>query len=130
MTTRLILKELTYEIIGAFYTVYNELGYGFLESVYVNALSLELRLRGLTVEREKLVEIHYLGQPVGQFRMDLVVNSAVLIETKSCKQIGETERRQLLNYLKATPLKVGLLFHFGPTPQYERFVSPHLIKAM
>jgi GxxExxY protein len=127
--TKLILEDLTKEIIGAFYTVYNELGYGFLESVYLNALSLELQLRGLSVQREVPVQIQYLGQPVGLFRMDLVVNGSVLIETKSCKDIGDTERRQLLNYLRATEMQVGLLFHFGPKPKFERLISPKALKA-
>lgn len=119
---KLILKETTFEIIGAFFTVYNALGYGFLESAYANALSLELQRRGLRVQREVPVEVLYEGQPVGFYRMDMVVNGNVLIETKSCAAIGETEYNQLFNYLRASNLKVGLLFHFGPKPAYRRFV--------
>jgi GxxExxY protein len=127
--TKLIEKELTQEIIGAFYMVYNELGYGFLESVYSNALSLELRLRNLRVQREVAVEVLYLGQPVGLYRMDQVVENRVLIEIKSSAAIAESDRRQLFNYLKACPLQVGLLFHFGPQPVFERFVSPNALNS-
>ena len=126
---KLVEESLTQEIIGAFYTVYNALGYGFLESVYANALSLELGLRQLRVQREVAVEVQYMGQPVGRYRMDLVVEDRVLVEIKSTATIGEADRRQLFNYLKASPLLVGLLFHFGPKPAFERFVSPKALDS-
>lgn len=129
MTTKskLVDRELTHEIIGAFYTVYNALGYGFLESVHSNALSFELRLRGLGVQREKPVEVQYLGHPVGFYRMDIVVEDRVLLEIKSTAALSEADRRQLFNYLRASSQNVGLLLHFGPKPAYERFISPKLL---
>lgn len=127
MAVELLAKDLTYEIIGSFYTVYNDMGFGFLEQVYVNSLSLELRARGLRVGREVPVEAKYLGQPVGAFRMDLVVEGRVLVEVKSGSMLVPADRRQILNYLRASDLSVGMLLHFGPKPKYERFLSPRLL---
>jgi GxxExxY protein len=126
---KLVEEDLTREIIAAFYTVYNALGYGFLESVYANALALELRLRNLKVLREVPVEVLYMGQRVGFYRMDQVVEGKVLIEIKSTTTIGDADRRQIFNYLKASPLLVGLLFHFGPKPAFERFTSPKALSS-
>jgi GxxExxY protein len=117
-----IEKELSYEIVGAFYTVYNVLGYGFLERVYANALALELQMRNLKVQREVPVEVFYEGQRVGFYRMDMLVEGRVLIEVKSSAAVGETDNRQLFNYLRASQLPLALLLHFGPKPQFKRFV--------
>ena len=95
--TKLLHKELTGEILGGFFNVYNALGYGFLEHVYSNALSLELRNRGLRIEREVAVEVHYQGQPVGSYRMDMMVERLVVIEIKSTAVLSEADRRQLFN---------------------------------
>ncbi len=119
----LLFEHLTYAIIGAFYAVYNTLGHGFLESVYRNALVLELEHRGLSVAREVPVEVQYRGKAVGTFRMDLVVEGKVLIEIKASPTIGETERRQVSNYVRASRLSVALLLHFGPKPWHKRFVT-------
>ena len=127
MTERIeefIEKDLTEVVIGGFYAVYNALGYGFSEKVYANALSLELRRRGLKVEREVPVEVFYLGQPVALFRMDMIVEQRLLLEAKASATIGEIDRRQIFNYLRATILPVALLLHFGPKPYVKRFVSP------
>jgi GxxExxY protein len=128
--TTLVDKELTQQIIGAFFTVYNELGYGFLESVSSNALSLELGLRDLMVRREVPVEVLYMGQAVGLYRMDQVVENKVLIEIKSSARIAVGDRRQVFNYVKASRLSVALLFHFGPKPSFERFISPRAYDAV
>jgi GxxExxY protein len=120
--TKLAHHELTAEIIGSFFTVYNVHGFGFLESVYVNSLSLELRTRGLRVEREVPVEVQYLGQPVGNYRLDMVVNGLVVVEIKAGATLVEADRKQLFNYLKASRLEVGLLLHFGPAPEFKRLV--------
>jgi GxxExxY protein len=122
MNEKIVEKELSYEIVGAFYTVYNVLGYGFLESVHTNALSFELQMRNLKIQREVPVEIMYEGQPVGHYRIDMLVEGKILVEVKSCASVGETERRQLFNYLRATKLPLALLLHFGPKPSYKRFV--------
>jgi GxxExxY protein len=122
-TAGLAHEDLTREIIGAFYTVYNELGYGFAEAIYANAISYELETRELAVRREVPFEVHYLGEVIGQYRVDLMVNETVVVELKAGEAIGETERRQLLNYLCVTGLPVGLLFHFGPKPWFKRMVG-------
>ena len=122
MTIKLIHEELTREILGAFYTVYNEFGYGFLENVYKNALCIELQVRKLEFRREVPTEILYLGSCVGSYKMDLLVDDRVLVEVKSSIAIGEADNRQLFNYLRASKLQVGLLLHFGPKPAAKRFV--------
>jgi GxxExxY protein len=114
--------DLTREILAVFYTVYTTLGYGFLESVYVNALVVELQLRGFKVEREVPVEVVYVGVPVGTYRMDLVVEGRVLLEVKAGKCMHEADEAQTLNYLRASEIKVALLLHFGPKPQFRRVV--------
>jgi GxxExxY protein len=113
-------KELTKGIIGAFYDVYNSLGYGFLEKVYENALAIELRQRGFQVEQQQSIRVLYRGQIVGDYFADLVVNDLVIVELKAIKKVTDKEQAQLLNYLKATPHEVGLLLNFGPTPEHCR----------
>lgn len=126
----LLERALTGEIIGAFYSCYNELGFGFLESVYRRALAMELRLRGIVVAEERTVEVSYRGVSVGMFRMDLVVAGRVIIEVKSASVLGPTDKRQLLNYLRATPIEVGMLLHFGPEPKFYRFADHKSRQAM
>ena len=124
----LIDAELTQEVIGAFYTVYNTLGYGFLESVYSRALYVELRSRGLKVEREVSVTVQYRGHPVGHFRIDQLVEGRLAIEIKATRVLNPDDRRQLLNGLKSTKLELGLMLHFGPRPAFCRVISenaPH-----
>lgn len=106
--------------------MYNALGYGFLEHVYSNALSLELRMRGLRVEREVPVEVQYHGQAVGHYRMDMVVEGRVIIEIKSSIALCEADRRQLFNYLRASRVALGLLLHFGPKPAFKRYTFAKL----
>ena len=115
-------RELTNKIIGAFYEVYNTLGYGFLESVYARSLLLELRRRGIRAFREVGVDVFYLGEPVGRFRTDLIVESRVIVEVKAGHSLGRGDRDQLLNYLRCSKLQVGLLMHFGPRPAFQRVV--------
>lgn len=120
---KLVEKDLTGIVISGFYTVYNALDYGFSENVYASALSLELRRRGLKVEREVPVEVFYAGQPIALFKMDFVVEGRLLLEIKSSAAIGEVDRRQVFNYLRATQLPLALLLHFGPKPDFKRFIS-------
>ena len=122
--------ETTRAIIDCFYKVYNGLGYGFLESVYRRALEQELLRAGLTVAREVAVEVFYQRQSVGMFRLDLLVEHRVAVELKATPVLGHTDRRQLLNYLRATSLDVGLLLHFGPQPKFHRIVSPRIMQTM
>ena len=111
---------LSAQVLAAFFRVYRELGYGFLEAVYVNALFVELTKRGLAVKREVLVEVMYQGVSVGTYRIDLLVNNRIMLEVKSTKTIIDGDERQLLNYLKATTIEVGFLLHFGPEPSFRR----------
>ena len=114
--------DLTEKIIGAFFTVYNSLGYGFSEKVYENALVLELRKLGLKVEQQKRITVYYDGQVVGEYLADIVVNGVVIIELKAVRQLLKEHEAQLLNYLKATMIEVGLLLNFGPKAEFKRKV--------
>lgn len=113
-------SDLTEQIIGAFYAVYSALGYGFLEKVYVKALMIELERRGIKAEDEFPIDVYYLGQRVGEYYSDLIVNELVILEIKATKHLADEHEAQLLNYLKATPYEVGLLLNFGPKPETKR----------
>jgi GxxExxY protein len=119
---QLVHQELTHEVIGSFFSVYSTFGYGFVETPYVNALALELHARGLQGRREAPIELFYKGRKVGFYRADLIVEDKVLVETKASAALGEADNRQVFNYLRASKLTVGLLLHFGPTPNHKRFV--------
>lgn len=120
---RLLEGELTREIIAVFFTVYNELGSGYLESVYRRALSVELSTRGFSTECEVPFAVHYRGVCVGEYRADLVVQGRVLVESKVVDRLAPAHEAQLLNYLKASGLEVGLLLNFGPHATFRRLVS-------
>jgi GxxExxY protein len=113
-------SDLTSAIIGAFYDVYNELGYGFLEKVYENAVAHELVKRGYRIKQQAPIEVFYDGLRVGQYFADLMVNESVILELKASEGIVEEHEAQLLNYLKATEIDVGLLLNFGPKPPVRR----------
>ncbi len=115
-------RELTERIIGAFYEVYKELGPGFLESVYESALSIVLAQSGLRIERQVPLEVRFRGVLVGLFRPDLLVEGLVVVELKAAKSLDPAHEAQLLNCLKATQIEVGLLFNFGPRPQFKRMI--------
>ena len=106
-------KEITQEIIGASFDVFRELGYGFLESVYQKAMKVELEIRGLKAETEAEIQVWYKGVIVGDYRADILVNNCVLVELKVSPVINLKDEAQLLNELKATGIKVGLLMNFG-----------------
>jgi len=112
--------EITRSVIGSFYQVYKELGQGFLEAVYVEALSLALRAEGLSVSREMPIKVYFRGHVIGRFRADVVVNGKVLIEVKALPRLEPMHGAQILNYLRATALEVGLLLNFGRRPQFRR----------
>ena len=118
----LIHGETTDAILAAFYEVYNELGGGFIESIYETALCLVLRQKGLRLERQPAVPVRFRGEVIGDFRLDLVVEGRVVVETKAVAQLQPVHEVQLVNYLKATGLPVGLLLNFGPKPQFPRKV--------
>jgi len=113
-------SDLTEQIIGAFYAVYSTLGYGFLEDVYVKALEIELKKRGLITSTEQPIEVYYASQLIGKYYADVVVNNLVIVELKAVKNLVAEHEAQLLNYLKATPYEVGLLLNFGPKPETKR----------
>ncbi len=113
-------SEITEQIIKTFYTVYNTLGYGFLEKVYRNAMVIELNKQGATVTPESPITIYYDGEVIGEYFADLLVAKAVIVELKAVRQLAEEHEAQLLNYLKATPYEVGLLLNFGPKPKVTR----------
>jgi len=113
-------SDLTEKILGAFFAIYSALGYGFLEKVYVKALMIELKKRGLGVRDELPIHVYYDGQLIGEYFADLVVNELVILEIKAAKSLATEHEAQLLNYLKATPYEVGLLLNFGPKPETKR----------
>ena len=112
--------DLTEKVIGVFYEVYNELGGGFLESVYENSLAVALRSNGFDVEKQISIPVWFRGVKVGDFVADLLVNGCVLLELKAGRAIDSAHTAQLLNYLKATNVEVGLLLNFGPRPEFKR----------
>lgn len=124
----LIEEQLTQSVIGAFFEVYDTLGFGFLEHVYVMALERELPSRGHNVAREVAVRVIYKGDHLGTQRLDMIVDDKVVVETKSTYELHKAAPRQLYNYLRATNLEVGLLLHFGPEPRFSRQIctnNPH-----
>ncbi len=106
-------EELTGRIIGAAYAVYRVLGYGFLESVHENALLIEFRQRGVTAVQQQDIKVFYNGHVVGDFTADVFVENSVIVELKSVRALHEAHEVQLVNYLKATGINVGLLLNFG-----------------
>jgi len=118
----LMHEEITREIIGAFFTVYDELGHGFVESVYKRALVVELQLRGLACEREVLYPVYFKGVDVGEYRADLVVESKVIAEVKTADKIVPVHEVQLLNYLRAAKISLGLVLNFGPRSTFKRLI--------
>lgn len=118
----LLHKDLTDQILKAFYDVYNEMGYGFLEKVYQNSLYLELKTRGFDVKAHSQIKVFYKGFEVGVYFADLIVNDLVILELKATDYIIEEFEWQLVNYLRATPIEVGLLLNFGKQPEFKRKV--------
>ncbi|HTW32304.1 MAG TPA: GxxExxY protein [Candidatus Sulfotelmatobacter sp.] len=114
--------ELTDKIIGVFYDVYNELGHGFLESTYAQAMVVALKDAGLNSAREVPVPVWFRGQQVGQYFADIVVEDAVLLELKAARNLESAPEAQLLHYLRATDVEVGLLLNFGLRPQFRRLL--------
>lgn len=118
----LLHKDITEEIISAYYYVYNELGYGFLEKVYENAMLIELKSRGFKVESQKIIKVHFKDSIVGEYFADIIVDEKIILELKSCEALAPEHEVQLFNYLKATEIEVGLLFNFGKRAAFKRKV--------
>src|SRR5205085_1134121 len=112
--------EVTEQVIQAYYKVYNQLGYGFLEKVYQNALVLELRKRGLRAGPRWQINVYYERELGGEYYADVLVSDCVILELKAIERLCEEHHAQLLNYLKATGIEVGLLLNFGPKPEFKR----------
>ncbi|MEO8405950.1 MAG: GxxExxY protein [Chitinophagaceae bacterium] len=112
--------DITDQVLNAFYKVYNTLGYGFLEKVYENALYIELIKINLKAERQKKVLVHYDSIVVGDYCTDLIVQDVVICELKAKESLTEADEHQLLNYLRATNVEVGLLLNFGKKPEVKR----------
>lgn len=116
----LIHEEITQEIIGCFYKVYNTLGHGFLEKVYENAMLIELKRAGLKTVPQEKIEVLYNNEVIGTYFADLLVEEKVIVELKAVSRILEEHEAQLLNYLKATSIEVELLLNFGEIPEFKR----------
>ncbi len=121
-------QELTKQIIGIYYHVYNELGYGFLEKVYHNAFAIELTSRGYKIEKHKKVNVFYKNEIVGEYIPDIVVDDKLIIELKSVEYLVEAHECQLINYLRATDCEVGLVLNFGKDPQFIRKIFTNDLK--
>jgi GxxExxY protein len=121
-------QDLTEKIIRAYYNVYNELGYGFLEKVYENALLIELKSLGLSCEKQKPISVSFKGFNVGEYFADIIVENKVIIELKAAESLIEEHEAQLLNYLRATEIEIGLLLNFGKKPQFKRQLFENIYK--
>ena len=130
-------QELTEQIIGVFYEVYNELGHGYLEKIYEEAMARALKAKGFQVQKQASLPVWFRGEIIGVYDADLVINNVVLIELKACKAIDPSHEAQLLHYLRSTEIEIGLLLNFGPRPQLRRLafdnerkkISGHLRKS-
>jgi len=122
--------EITQKIIGVFYEVYNELGHGFLESVYEKSLEVALNSMGLKVCRQIEIPVWFRGHQVGDFSADMLVENCVLIELKAARSLDAAHSAQLLNYLRATEIEVGLLLNFGLKPDFKRLLFDNPRKAI
>lgn len=120
-----VSRALVHNVIGAFFAVYNELRFGFLEAVYCTALANEFRDRGIGFLKEPAIEVVCKGRPVGLYRPDFLVESQLVIEAKATHAIGSADARQLLNCLRATNYELGYLLHFGPEARFIRVISSH-----
>jgi GxxExxY protein len=120
--TNLLHKSITDAILKAYYNVYNELGSGFLEKVYQNSMYFELKSLGLKVEAQKQIKVYFKNQLVGDFYSDLLVEDKVIVELKATEFLMDIHTAQIMNYLKATPIEVGMLLNFGEEPEFKRVI--------
>ena len=120
MTTKYLHSDLSDIIIKCFYTVYSTLGYGFLEKVYENSLCIELRKAGLKVYAQQPIDVYYDNEVVGEYYADIIVDNKIIIELKAIEALKEVHGNQLVNYLKATDIEIGLLLNFGLKPEVKR----------
>jgi GxxExxY protein len=132
MGTEVTLKhaDVTEKIIGIFYDVYNELGYGFLECVYEESLVIALHQAGLAANRQIPLPVWFRGHKVGEFRADLLVENCVLLELKAARTLDPAHEAQLLHYLKSTEVEIGMLLNFGARPQFRRLIFDNVRKKI
>ena len=121
-------KELSEKIIKIFYSVYNKLGYGFLEKVYENAMMIEFKKDGIPAVSQFPIRVFYEGEVIGEYFADILLDNKVIVEIKAAKRLAEENEAQLLNYLKATDIEVGLLLNFGNKPEVKRKAFDNLRK--
>lgn len=121
-------QELTKSIIGIYYNVYDELGFGFLEKVYHKSLLIELKRNGYKINSEKKVNVYYKNEIVGEYIPDIIINDSVIVELKCVEYLTDIHENQLLNYLKATDCEVGLILNFGKDPQFIRKIFTNDLK--
>ena len=121
-------KDLTEKIINIFYKVYKKLGYGFLEKVYENAMMIEFKKGGIPTTSQSPIEVFYEDEIRGEYFTDILVDNKVIVEIKAAKSSVAENEAQLLNYLKATDIEVGLLLNFGPKPEIKRKVFDNFRK--
>ena len=126
----LLHKNITDIILKSYYKVYNNLGYGFLEKVYENALLYELRNQGLNCEKQKPIKVYYEQIQVGEYYADIIVNECIILELKATESIAEEHEFQLINYLKATEIEIGLLLNFGKNPEFKRKIFTNNKKSV
>ena len=130
IATDFLYGDITDQIIKSFYRVYNSLGYGFLEKVYENAMKIELEKIGYYIETQKPLEVFYEKKLVGAYIADIIVERKVIIENKAANALLDTNEDQLLNYLKATEIEVGLLLNFGKKPEFKRKIFENKYKQI
>jgi len=118
----LLHKGITEAILKVFYEVYNELGSGFLEKVYQNAMYFELKDKGFKVEAQKQIKVYFKKQLVGEYFADLLIEDKVIVELKAIEMLMDVHMAQIINYLKATEIEVGLLLNFGEEPEFKRVI--------
>jgi GxxExxY protein len=124
----IVEKELSRVIVGCFYDVYNELGYGFVESMYARALEIALRQAGLCVDRQYPMVIAFRGQQIGFHRVDMLVERRIVLELKSTERLAESAKRQLRSYVTGLGVELGILLHFGPLPRFYRILGPRITR--
>ena len=124
----MLYEDKTNRIIKAYYKVYNTLGYGFLEKVYQNAFLIELRHNGFSCDSQHPIKVYYEGYKVGDYYSDIIVDDCIILELKALESLCDAHEYQLINYLKATDIELGLLFNFGKTPEFRRRIFTNDIK--
>ena len=130
MKETLLHTDTTGKIINSFYQIYNTLGYGFLEKVYENALAFVLRDKGCEVHQQHPIQVYLAHYLIGQYYADLLVNNSVIVEVKAAEAIKDEHEAQLLNYLKATKVEIGLILNFGPEARFVRKIFTNEKKRM